>query len=189
MDGELKVILIKFFIMVFLVILFVAILTVYLPPFLDYLLHGNSAYGQTTNVPTPPITSSTSTLPNPNTQYLPQKAYIQVFPPDGISVTPIQSQTSSSPIDPNSLVSSAVASAAAYFLAKKRADSNKTDLEEKRKEDLLDLLRTKQQTQELAKYTFSIDPQKAEALENADKIKLCNLEADVNKTSEKVAKS
>lgn len=187
MDGELKVILIKFFIMVFLVILFVAVLIVYLPAFLNYLLYGNLVYGQTTSVPTPPITGSTSTLPTPNLQYLPQKAYIVPLSPDGISSPSIQ--TNSNIVDPNSLVSSAVASAAAYFLAKKRADSNKTDLEEKRKEDLLDLLRTKQQTQELAKYTFSIDPQKAEALENADKIKLCNLEADVNKTSEKVAKS
>lgn len=165
--------------MLFLVVLFVIVLAFIIPTFLDHLI-----YGQT---PAPPITASTSTLPNPNLQYLPQPAFVQTYPPNGISSPSISSNTDDFSV--KSIVSSAVTSAAAYLFAKRRADSHKEDLEQKRKEDLLDILTTKQQTQELAKYTFSIDPEKAKALENADKIKLCNLEADVNKTAEKAAKS
>lgn len=136
----------------------------------------NEAFGQT-------ATTTVPATPAPNPQYLPQKAYIQVFPPDGVAVTPVQE--SSSQFNINELLYGLVGGGVSAAYAKFKSSQN----EKANKETMAAEVKTKEQVGELARVTFDNMPQKGNEVTDAPAIKLETLKEDKQETADKAAKA
>ena len=173
------------------------------------------AKGQNVSVPKtvvpPPVSPTivntpTPTAPNPNFQYLPQKAYVQAYGPEigipssggqlqGVPVVqpaPVVQQTASS--DPlggglnMASILAIIAAGGAYLkghLANKKAE--KTEVVAK--ENSVAIVDSKVVEQEIAKYMFNLDKAKAEALDDQPAIKLETLENKKEKATETASKA
>lgn len=136
-------------------------------------------FGQGT--PTPPPQELTS--PNPNLQYVPQKAYIVPLGPSGqIQAVPIQE--SSSAIDGGGLTGIlGILTAVGTGLWAKMSGSKDNKATNNA------LLDTKTSQIDLAKYTYSMDPVKAAAITDMPSIKLETMENQKKDLQEKAVKS
>lgn len=130
-----------------------------------------------------PTTELTS--PNPNLQYIPQKAYIVPLGPNGqVQAIPIQEKFSSGGLDSNSIMGILVGlGGAATGLWAKIAGSKDNKATNNA------LLDTKTSQIDLAKYTYSIDPAKAAAITDMPSIKLENMEKKKDELQEKSVKA
>ena len=179
------------------------------------------AHGQTVpppNVPTPPANqpnvqvsppSLASTAPNPNFQYLPQKAYVQAFAPEVRPGTPsviaplpqsalvegqgqptvIQTGNSGG-IDAGSIMGiiGTVVAAGSGLVAKMAKDkANKT--EDLTKETMSGTLISKEQIEQLARAVYQMNPEAAAKLTDLPAVKLENLSKDKQEFADKATKS
>jgi hypothetical protein len=138
------------------------------------------AFGQNVNVS--PATPTIGTSPNPNLQYVPQKAYIVTTPDGQVQAVPVQG-------DDGGATGAAQASGIVgiitaigmglYAKITASKDSKNTNAA---------VLNTKEVTKELARVMFNFQPQQSEALKDAPAIKLETLENDKKQFQEKVAK-
>ena len=158
----------KFLIIVGFTIIIVALLAYFIPILVQ------NAFGQTTVTPT---------ATNPNPQYLPQKAYIQVFPPDGVAVTPVQE--SNLGFNLSDIISGLLGGGAGALYAKFKGDKN----ENKIKETNSAVLQNKENTTELARVTYQHMPQQGNEITDAPSIKLETLKEDAKEFADKAAKT
>ena len=129
-----------------------------------------------------PATPTIGTSPNPNLQYVPQKAYIVTTPDGQVQAVPVQG-------DGDGGIGTAQASGIVgiitaigmglYAKITASKDSKSTNAA---------VLNTKEVTKELARVMFNFQPQQSEALKDAPAIKLETLEKDKQQFQEKVAK-
>jgi hypothetical protein len=132
------------------------------------------AFGQNVS-PTPTI----STSPNPNLQYVPQRAYIVPLGPEGqVAAVPVQEQNMNGEITGIVGIISAIG-AGLWAKMSGTKDSKNTNAA---------LLNTKEVQKELARVMYNFQPTQAAALSDAPAIKLENLEKDKQQFAEKVAK-
>ena len=164
----------------------------------------NPAHGQETTTKAPPavtptpVNTPTPTEPNPNLQYLPQKAYVQAYAPEvGIPTgqQPLQVVPQVVPVQPsqsiqNNLLDSVggiagvmgvLAAAGTYVKAHFIGKSNK--------ETMAAEVKTKEQVHELARVTYENMPQKGNEITDAPAIKLETLKEDKQEFTDKAAKA
>lgn len=133
----------------------------------------NSAYAQNSS-PTPII----STSPNPNLQYVPQKAYIVPLGPNGeVQAIPYQDNSAAQATGIVGILTAIGTGLWAKMSAKK--DTKETNAA---------LLDTKEISKELARVMYNFQPEQSKALSDAPAIKLENLEKDKAEFADKVAK-
>jgi len=149
-----------------------------------------------TIVPTP-----TPTAPNPNFQYLPQKAYVQAYGPEiGIPssgglqpaptvVVPAQqaAPAANGGFDIGSIMAMVTAAGAGLF-AKMKGDQAKK-AETIAKDNMGSILDNKEALKELARIMYSMNPEKANQITDAPSIKLETLEKDAAEFRDKAAKA
>jgi len=148
------------------------------------------------------VNTPTPTAPNPNFQYLPQKAYVQAYGPEiglpssgalqpaPVVVAPAQQQTGIGGFDIGSMagVLGVLGAGAAYLkghFANKKADKNEGVI----KENSASIVDSKIVQQEIARYMFNLDKAKADALNDAPAIKLEKLEQDKKEATETATKA
>jgi len=182
----------------------------------------NIAHGQTnvsTNVtkttPTPQVVVSpptnVATLPNPNWQFLPQKAYVQSFAPEVQPNTPTaivgplpasapttitqQPVAAAAPSAAGSLggldlgsIMAMIISTGSGIYTKMTADKTKK-VEATSQANAGAIVDTKVVQQEIARYMFNLDKAKADALNDSPAIKLENLEKEKKEATETAAKA
>jgi hypothetical protein len=141
-----------------------------------------SVYGQNVS-PTPTITlpPPVTTSPNPNLQYVPQKAYIVTTPDGSVQAVPVQ--------DNGAAGNTATATGIVGIIAAIGAGLwNKMSASKDVKNTNAAVLNTKEVTKELARVMFNFQPTQAAALSDAPAIQLKTLEEDKKQFQEKVAK-
>jgi hypothetical protein len=152
-----------------------------------------------------PVPTATPTTPNPNFQYLPQKAYVQSFAPEnGITsnavplqaiptIIPAQQQAQPTTVGGLDLGSMAgvlgVLGAGAAYLKGHFANKKADKVEGTAKENAVAIVDSKVVEQEIAKYMFNLDKAKADALNDAPAIKLETLENKKEKATETASKA
>ena len=153
--------------------------------------------------PIPPtvVNTPTPTAPNPNFQYLPQKAYVQAYGPEiGLPstgalqpaptvVVPAQqaAPAANGGFDVGSILAIVTAAGAGLFAKLNRDKVNK--VQDTTKENSASLVDTKIVQQEIARYMFNLDKAKAEALNDAPAIKLEKLEQDKKEATDTATKA
>jgi len=162
-----------------------------------------SGQNVTAPAPIPPtvVNTPTPTAPNPNFQYLPQKAYVQAYGPEigipssgGIQAAPtvvVPAQQQAAPanggFDIGSIMAIVTAAGAGLFAKLNRDKVNK--VQDTTKENSASLVDTKIVQQEIARYMFNLDKAKAEALNDAPAIKLEKLEQDKKEATDTATKA
>jgi hypothetical protein len=140
-----------------------------------------AAYGQE-NV-TPMATPSITTSPQPNLQYLPQKAYIVPLGPNGeVAAVPYQDSTATAQTGEAAGIIGILTAVGTGLWAKFTASKEN-------KQTNSALLNTKEVQKELARVMYNFQPEQSKALSDAPAIKLEALEKDKQEFAEKVAKS
>jgi len=164
----------------------------------------NTSVAVTPPAPIPPtvVNTPTPTAPNPNFQYLPQKAYVQAYGPEiglpssgGLQpaptvVVPAQQQAvpaANGGFDIGSILAIVTAAGAGLFAKLNRDKVNK--VQDTTKENSASLVDTKIVQQEIARYMFNLDKAKAEALNDAPAIKLEKLEQDKKEATDTATKA
>ena len=164
----------------------------------------NAQENVTTAIPNLQISppSNIQTTPNPNLQYLPQKAFIQAFSPEATPTTqsailgPLPNtvvqptgtvQTTSSGIDIASIISMAVA-AGSGFMAKMASDKAKK-AQETTKENSSAIVDSKIVQQELARLLFEWNKPQADQLTNSPSTKLESLKDEVKQATDTATKA
>jgi len=153
--------------------------------------------------PIPPtvVNTPTPTAPNPNFQYLPQKAYVQAYGPEiGIPssgglqpaptvVVPAQqaAPAANGGFDVGSIMAIVTAAGAGLF-AKMKGDQAKK-AEAISKDNMGSILDNKEALKELARIMYSMNPEKANQITDAPSVKLETLEKDAADFREKTAKA
>ena len=138
------------------------------------------AFAQENGTPISP-TQQVTTSPQPNLQYLPQKAYIVPVGPNGeVAAVPYQDSGGSSTAQATGIVGILTAVGTGLW-AKMSA---KKDV----KQTNSALLDTKEVQKEIARVMYNFQPDQSKALSDAPAIKLENLERDKADFAEKVAK-
>jgi len=164
------------------------------------------ASGQNTTPPAPIqptiVNTPTPTAPNPNFQYLPQKAYVQAYGPEiGIPTNgqPLQAPIVVAPaaqqaapaanggFDIGSIMAIVTAAGAGLF-AKMKGDQAKK-AEGLAKDNMGSILDNKEALKELARIMYSMNPEKANQITDAPSIKLETLEKDAAEFRDKAAKA
>ncbi len=166
------------------------------------------AWGQNTTAPPavkPTVIVPAQTAPQPNLQYLPQKAYVQAYAPEvgipvgGTPVQPLQSAGSfptaitptpvvSAPaIDYMSIISTIIA-AGSGFMAKMAHDKSKK-VQETARENSSAIVDSKVVQQELARLLFEWNKPQAEALNDSPSTKLESLKNEVKSATETATKA
>ena len=111
----------------------------------------------------------------PSIQFIPQQAWVQTIPPAGVQNTNSNSQSLTEVLIP------LITGGGAFLAAKLNADKN-------HKANAAEILKTKENTKELARVTYDMNPDAAEKIDDAPSIKINTLTEDVNAFAEKVAK-
>jgi len=172
------------------------------------------AKGQNVSVPKtvvpPPVSPTivntpTPTAPNPNFQYLPQKAYVQAYGPEigipssggilqGVPVVqpaPVVQQEAqpaqSAGFDIGSIMAIVTAAGAALFSKMTGDKAKKT--EGVAKETMGATLDNKELIKEVARVMYQMNPEKANQITDAPSIKLETLKEDTDEFRDKVAKA
>ena len=168
------------------------------------------AKGQNATPPVPApvsptiVNTPTPTAPNPNFQYLPQKAYVQAYGPEigipssgGIlqgvpvvqpaSVQPVQTPTQAAGFDIGSIMAIVTAAGAALFSKMTGDKAKKT--EGVAKETMGATLDNKELIKEVARVMYQMNPEKANQITDAPSIKLETLKEDTDDFRDKVAKA
>jgi len=171
------------------------------------------AKGQNVSVPKtvvpPPVSPTivntpTPTAPNPNFQYLPQKAYVQAYGPEigiptsggqlqGVPViqpAPVvqqQAPAANNGFDIGSIMAMVVAAGSGLF-AKMAGDKAKKT-EAVSKETMGATLDNKELIREVARVMYQMNPDKANQITDAPSIKLETLKEDTEEFRDKVAKA
>ena len=151
------------------------------------------------------VNTPTPTAPNPNFQYLPQKAYVQAYGPEiGIPtsggqlqgvpvVTPapvVQQQAQPAQVagfDIGSIMAMVTAAGAGLF-AKMKGDQAKK-AEGIAKETMVGTLTSKEQIEQLARAIYQMNPEAANKITDLPAVKLDNLNKDKQEFAEKAAKA
>jgi len=154
--------------------------------------------------PIPPtvVNTPTPTAPNPNFQYLPQKAYVQAYGPEiGLPSTgalqaaptvivPAQQAAPSTGIGGLDIMAIlGILGAGGAYLKGHFANKKAEKVEGTAKENAVAIVDSKVVEQEIAKYMFNLDKAKAEALNDAPAIKLETLENKKEKATETASKA
>ncbi len=203
MDKELRIALTKYFIIVALTILYVAIMINIVGPWISQV-----AFGQETKAPAPitptPVPTPTPTSPNPNLQYLPQKAYVQAYAPEnGIpstsgalqvvpTVVPTPPVQQSSGLGIPGLDIAAIlalgGTALTYFkthLVSKKADRN----EEISREQSAQIVKGAEVDRKLADQVYENMPDKGESINDKPEIQLRVLNDNVDEAVKTATKA
>ena len=149
------------------------------------ILLSHSASGQNGNAsPTPTtVAPQVTTSPNPNLQYVPQRAYIVPLGPDGqvqaIPVTDNSGATNNAQI--TGIVGIVSAIGAGLWAKLSGSKDNKVTNAA--------VLQGKEVQKEIARVMYNFQPDQSKALSDAPAIKLETLEKDKQQFAEKVAKS
>jgi hypothetical protein len=141
-----------------------------------------AVYGQNAS-PTPTIAPPVvTTSPNPNLQYVPQKAYIVTTPDGTVQAVPVQGATGGSGTAEATGIIGIITAIGTGLWAKMSAkkDNKTTDAA---------LLNTKEVQKEIARVMYNFQPDQSKALADAPAIKLETLEKDKAEFAAKVAKS
>jgi hypothetical protein len=139
------------------------------------------AFAQENGTPVATPTQQVTTSPQPNLQYLPQKAYIVPVGPNGeVAAVPYQDAGGTSTAQATGIVGILTAIGTGLW-AKMAA---KKDV----KQTNSALLDTKEVQKEIARVMYNFQPDQSKALSDAPAIKLENLEKDKAEFAEKVAK-
>ena len=141
-----------------------------------------SAYGQNVS-PTPTITlpPPVTTTPNPNLQYVPQKAYIVTTPDGTTQAFPVQDNGgATNTAQVTGIVGIISAIGAGLWAKMSGTKDNKTTNAA--------VLQTKEIQKEIARVMYNFQPDQSKALSDAPAIKLENLEKDKAEFAAKVAK-
>jgi len=153
--------------------------------------------------PIPPtvVNTPTPTAPNPNFQYLPQKAYVQAYGPEiglpstgALQAAPtvlVPQQQAPAPANGGFDVASIMAlvtAAGAGLFAKMKGDQAKK-AEVIAKDNMGSILDNKEALKELARIMYSMNPEKANQITDAPSIKLETLEKDAAEFRDKAAKA
>jgi hypothetical protein len=145
-----------------------------------FLISIPAAFAQENETPVSP-TQQVTTSPQPNLQYLPQKAYIVPVGPNGeVAAVPYQDGGSNATAEATGIVGILTAIGTGLW-AKMSA---KKDV----KQTNSALLDTKEVQKEIARVMYNFQPDQSKALSDAPAIKLENLEKDKADFAEKVAK-
>jgi len=152
--------------------------------------------------PIPPtvVNTPTPTAPNPNFQYLPQKAYVQAYGPEiglpstgalqpapTVLVPAQQAPAANGGFDIGSIMAIVTAAGAGLF-AKMKGDQAKK-AEAISKDNMGSILDNKEALKELARIMYSMNPEKANQITDAPSIKLETLEKDAAEFRDKAAKA
>ena len=151
------------------------------------------------------VNTPTPTAPNPNFQYLPQKAYVQAYGPEigiptsggqlqGVPVVQpasVQQAAPSSDLGGGLNIASimAILAAGGAYLKGHLANKKAEKTEVVAKENSVAIVDSKVVEQEIAKYMFNLDKAKAEALNDQPAIKLETLEDKKEKATETASKA
>ena len=143
------------------------------------------AQQQTSPTPTvPTIPPQVSTSPNPNLQFIPQKAYIVTTPDGQIQAVPIQENNSNNN-NMNGEIAGVIGILSGIATGVWAKMSGSKDV----KETNAAVLQNKEVQKELARVMFNFQPEQSKALSDAPAIKLDTLEKQKTDFAEKVAKS
>lgn len=137
--------------------------------------------GTPATVVAPPQAITTS--PNPNLQFIPQKAYIVTTPDGSIQAVPIQ-ETAAANANMNGEIAGVLGIISAIGTGLWAKLSASKDV----KETNVAVLQGKEVQKELARVMFNFQPEQSKALNDAPTIKLENLEKQKTEFAEKVAK-
>jgi hypothetical protein len=139
-----------------------------------------AVYGQNAS-PTPTIAPPVvTTSPNPNLQYVPQKAYIVTTPDGTVQAVPVQG-ASTGTAEATGIIGIITAIGTGLWAKMSAKKDNKTT-------DAA-LLNTKEVQKEIARVMYNFQPDQSKALADAPAIKLETLEKDKAEFAAKVAKS
>jgi len=153
-----------------------------------------------TPVPPTVVPTPTPTAPNPNFQYLPQKAYVQAYGPEigiptnGVPLQQAPTVIAASPtqggIDTGSIMGiiGTVVAAGSGLVAKMSHDKSK-QVQQITRENSSAIVDSKVVQQEIARYMFNLDKAKADALNDAPAIKLEKLEDDKKVATDTASKA
>jgi hypothetical protein len=152
------------------------------------------AFGQGT--PTTTIAPQELTSPNPNLQYIPQKAFIVPLGPNGqIQAIPIQ-ESSSAGVDGNLMgtlagLSGVAAAIWAKISGKKELEKEITPVKEVVKDNTVAIVQSKEVEQGITKTMFGLAPEdKVKAMEGtAPEIKLAKLQENKEEATKVAAKA
>jgi hypothetical protein len=152
--------------------------TVFFLGLLTLAVYGQNASPTPTIAPAPPVVT---TSPNPNLQYVPQKAYIVTTPDGTVQAVPVESQGTSGTAEATGIIGIITAIGTGLWAKMSAKKDNKhTDAA---------LLNTKEVQKEIARVMYNFQPDQSKALSDAPAIKLENLEKDRAEFATKVAKS
>ncbi len=121
----------------------------------------------------------TINIPSSGIQFAPQQGYIVTIPPAGVKQT--EEQQEGSGHDLQEIIVSLAASGAAFVSAKIIGDK-------KHKENAAEILKGKENTKELARVTYDMNPESAAKINDAPAVQIKTLTNDANAYAEKVAK-
>jgi len=160
-----------------------------------------SGQNATPVVPTP-VPTATPTTPNPNWQFLPQKAYVIPYapengiPPNSIPLQSIPTVVPQQTAQPSTSVGGldimailGILGAGGAYLKGHFANKKAEKVEGTAKENAVAIVDSKVVEQEIAKYMFNLDKAKAEALNDQPAIKLETLENKKEKATETASKA
>lgn len=148
-----------------------------------------SAFGQSSNnvspTPTTVAPPQVATTPNPNLQFIPQKAYIVTTPDGQIQAVPIQEANNAGAGNANGEIAGIIGILTAVGTGLYAKLSGSKDI----KNTNAAVLQTKDIQKEIARVMYNFQPDQSKALSDAPAIKLENLEKDRQEFANKVAKS
>jgi len=175
-------------------------------------IYFTASWAQENTTATPQIKvsppSNVQTLPNPNFQYLPQKAFVQTFTPEVQPTTPTavigpvpitpQGQAAVVTQQPTAVVSqpaidymsiiSTIIAAGSGFMAKMAHDKSKK-VQETARENSSAIVDSKVVQQELARLLFEWNKPEAAALNDSPSTKLESLKGEVKSATETATKA
>jgi hypothetical protein len=144
----------------------------------------NTAYGQQN---ASIITSPPSSTPTPTLNFIPQQAWVQTVPPQGVAQS-----TGDGTIQGTILP--IIASAGAYILARLQGNKQVSKVEDKvvtvadvAKSNQAEILKGKVIHSELARVQFKFNPEEAAKLDDAPAIKMQTLSDDAKQFAQKAA--
>jgi hypothetical protein len=139
-----------------------------------------------TIAPAPPVVT---TSPNPNLQYVPQKAYIVTTPDGQVQAVPVQEGSSGAGAGELTGIAGIIAAIGGTLYAKLQASKDNKQTVQEVKYTNAALLNTKEAQKETARVMYNFQPDQSKALSDAPAIKLETLERDKAEFAAKVAKS
>ena len=125
---------------------------------------------------TPAIINPPS-IPATGIKFLDQQGYIVTIPPQGVQVQ----KEGGGPADFQEIILSLAASGAAFVSAKILGDKN-------HKANAAEILKGKENTKELARVTYNMNPEAAAKIDDAPTVKIQTLQNDVTDYAQKTAK-